>query len=128
MREKTNRFSFTVFAILVSITLLHCRADNLHQEKPAALLKSRLGEKYSASYNETKTYGLYQQQREGDHPKRKLKYVVVRLSDQSIVKEGSFQMGYVRWRDKDAIEVVSSSGARDDQAEKKIITIDKNHR
>jgi hypothetical protein len=109
--------------------LLNCRAAEKNPQQkntlPEALIKSSLGEKYTVTYNAAKTYALCQQSREGDHLRRKFRYIVVRLSDNAIVNEGSFQMGYVKWHDEASIEVLNSSSVRDDRsAEKKIIKID----
>lgn len=87
------------------------------------VVSARLGKKYELAYNASKTYALCQQQRGADHPQRNFNYVVIRLADREIVLEGSFRLGYVKWKDDTSIEVFNSS-IRDEQGEKKIISID----
>jgi hypothetical protein len=75
------------------------------------LVKSKLGSRYTIQHNESKQYALCQQKTsDTDHAYRSFKFIVVKLSDNTIAAEGSFKNGYVKWIDGESIEV-SSSGA-----------------
>jgi hypothetical protein len=125
MPKRLSRISFTVLVFSVFMVLVNCRAadKNLQENTklPEAQIHSRLGKKYTTDYNTSGRYALCRQLREADHSLRKVKYVVVRLSDQSIVLEGSFQGGHVKWFDEKSIEVIDSSVRK--EGEKKIIAI-----
>jgi hypothetical protein len=126
MAEKLTHFSFTLCCVIVSIALVNCRTskksgdvDNVFH----ALVASKLGEKFIVNYNTTKTYALCQQKRADDHQQRNLKYIVVRTSDNTLIQQGSFSMGYVQWHNENEIEVFSSSSSRDDSGDKRIIKV-----
>jgi hypothetical protein len=125
MPEKAIRLVFTLCLLTVSISLMDCKgADTASQKKTLdSVVSERLGNKYDLAYNASKTYTLCQQQRQGDHSQRNFKYVVVRLSDLQVVREGTFRMGNVQWQDDTAIEVLSFSSIRDERGEKKTISI-----
>jgi hypothetical protein len=126
MPEKLLRLTPTLLLLFVFIPLVNCKSHGTpvpQKKKLEDVVSDRLGKKYELAYNASKTYALCQQQREADHPQRNFNYVVVRLADQQIVHEGSFRLGHVKWRDDTSIEVFNSS-IRDEQGEKKIISID----
>lgn len=51
--------------------------------------------------------------------------MVIRMSDYAVVHTGIFSMGYVRWLDNHAIEILSESGTgKDGDSTKKIIHVD----
>jgi hypothetical protein len=125
MPEKPVRLVFTLCLLVVSISLMDCKGADAASQKNTldSVVSERLGNKYDLAYNASKTYVLCQQQREADHNQRNFKYVVVRLSDHQVVREGTFRMGHVQWQDDTSIEVLSFSSIRDEQGEKKIISI-----
>lgn len=126
MLKKQTYIAFTLFLFCVSMTLASCRgADKALQEKISfdSIVGEKLGKKYDVSYNASKSYALCQQQREGDHSQRSFKYLVVRLADNKVIREGSFKMGHVKWRDDISIEVITSSSVKDDQGKREIISI-----
>ena len=87
----------------------------------------KLGKDFAGDYNPDKTYIIFKQIRQGDHSQRLIKYIVVKIADHSVVNEGSYQMGYVKWLNNTDIEVMSSEDpARDDQVSKKIISVKSN--
>lgn len=109
---------------------MNCRAAEKSSLDTAAFksaVKAKLGEPYEVSYNKSQTYALCQQARSGDHIQRRFNYIIVRLADNKVIKEGSFRMGYVKWLDEDSIEVSSSnaSAAKDNEkaTKKEIIDI-----
>lgn len=130
MPARLIRHSLTLFTLSGSILLLlNCRATENNSGGANALnstVKAKLKEPYEISYNKSQTYALCQQARTADHMERRFNFIVVRLSDNKIIVEGSFRMGYVQWIDDDSIEVLNSSSpaVRDDEkGEKKIIDI-----
>jgi hypothetical protein len=128
MPEKLRRISLTLCALSVFIVLLNCKAAQKNDQKPSVafenLVKSKVGAKYKVDYNVSKTYALCQQERAEDHIRRNIKYIVVRLSDNKVINEGFYSMGYVKWFDNNSIEVLSSSIQGTERAgEKKIIKL-----
>jgi hypothetical protein len=126
MPQNQKRISITVCMLLVSIALGGCKAGEKSKQEQVGfenLLKSELGAKYNVSHNVTRTYALCQQEREGDHSRRKFKYIVIRLKDNKVIHRGSYSMGHVKWYDDQSIEVVNSSLREGDSDEKKIIRI-----
>jgi hypothetical protein len=127
--KRIHHVALISFAFCVFITFVNCKgADKILQDKASidSMVSKKLGKKYDLSYNGSKTYALCQQQREGDHQQRSFKYIVVRLSDNYVVREGSFRMGYVKWQGDQSIEVSSSVSVRDEQGQKQIINIHSN--
>jgi hypothetical protein len=131
MPKKPLRILLTPFVLFVSMTLVQCRASEKNRQDPKAafesVVKKKLGERYTVSYNTSRTYALCQQSREADHMQRTFNYVVVHLATNKVVHEGSFSMGSVQWHDEKSIEVLdNSSSGRDDGKtnEKKVINIE----
>jgi hypothetical protein len=125
MPEKAIRLVFTLCLLTVSISLMDCKGADAASQKNTldSVVSEWLGNKYDLAYNASKTYALCQQRREADHSQRNFKYVVVRLSDHQVVREGTFRMGNVQWKDDTSIEVLSFSSIRDERGEKKTIRI-----
>lgn len=129
MRNKITGTAFTVFILLTLTVYMSCKgARPPLQEKKAldVVARERLGKKYEVTYNDSKTFALCQQQREGDHAGRTFQYIVVQLSDNQVVVDGSFKMGYAKWHNNTSIEVVSSASIHDEPGQKKIIPIPSN--
>ena len=82
-----------------------------------------LGSGNIISLNETRTFALCYQDPSGDHALRKYKYLVVRLADRTIVREGIFRIGSVGWAGDESIEVISSSTSVREGSTKKIIHV-----
>ncbi|MEO5601011.1 MAG: hypothetical protein ABIR06_08795 [Cyclobacteriaceae bacterium] len=119
--------TFTIILILIFITGGSCRSaqNKSDQEKTlASLVRQTLGAENEIVVNTSETYALCQQKRHADHFRRKIKYIVVRLSDNTIVREGYFSGGYVKWYNHDSIEVFSSSqSGKEESSTKKIIHV-----
>jgi hypothetical protein len=130
MSGKSIRLVFTLFMLTVSISLMDCKGAGAASQKNTldSVVNEQLGKKYDMAYNASKTYALCQQLREADHSQRNFKYVVVRLSDHRVVREGSFRMGHVQWQGDTSIEVLSFSSVHDEQGEKKVINIQSDQR
>lgn len=111
--------------LLVSIFVLHaCKATQV-QQKPAGVDKiatSMLGKAYEVNYNTSKTLALCYQKRQGDHINRKFKFIVVQIADNKIIKQGTYQLGYVKWVDDHTLEVASAS-TNQAASDKKLIDI-----
>ncbi len=119
--------TFTIILILIFITAGSCRSA---QNKPdqdknfASLVRQTIGAENEVVLNTSETYALCQQKRHADHFRRKIKYIIVRLSDNTIVREGTFSGGYVKWYNHDSIEVFSSSpSGKEESSTKKIIHV-----
>jgi hypothetical protein len=126
MFEKLTHFSFILVCLLVSIALSNCSAaKKINDDKNGfdSLVRARLGEKFTVTYNDNKTYALCQQKRSDDHLRRSFKYIVVRTKDNTVVHEGNFSMGYVQWHDENSIEVFQAASSANDSGDKKIVQI-----
>lgn len=113
--------------ILVFIAAGSCRSVEKNQKKPEdldSLAAQKLGDANEIQLNASGDFALCQQKPKADHPHRSFKYIVVRVSDNSIVTEGYFNSGYVKWYNADSIEVYSVSGAvKSESGSKKIINV-----
>lgn len=98
-----------------------CASRGATKQSLEAKIKSKLGTGYTVSYNEPKTYALYQQSRVNDHANRSFKYLVVNLSDSKIISEGSFRNGYVKWIDNNSIEI--GSATKGELVQKRVIKV-----
>jgi hypothetical protein len=96
-------------------------ATRASQKDLDGLAQSRLGSHYTITYNASKAYAICEQTPSGDHINRKFKFIVVETSSNTIVKEGSFRNGYVKWIDEHSIEV-SSSGL-DEKQDRQVINV-----
>ncbi len=131
MTEKSNLYLTTLSLFLISIIGVGCRSNSPLQQTASStdqIARTKLGEPFSRVDNEDKTYALVQQVRRQDHLKQTIKYLVIQLKDNSIVHEGSFKMGYVKWNSNETIEVFNGDTLNDSKSEKKIIHILSNQR
>lgn len=72
------------------------------------LIAKKLGENTEKEYSPDKSFAIYRQKPGSEsHAKTRYSYIVVRYSDSTIVHEGTFQMGSVRWAGRDVIELVT---------------------
>ena len=115
-----------IFCLL--IVLLSCSPASTSQYSGhrdlQAIAEEKLGKNFSAEYNAEKTYILCKENRQGDQANRLFKFIVIKIADHSIVHEGTYKMGYVKWLDNDSLEVATSNDpARDDNVSKKIISV-----
>ena len=127
MPAKLSRLLFTILAFPIFIALTHCRASSTNKDvsmvQDSVVIKE-LGNEFTAEENASGTLVLYQQKRGADHAGRKLKYLVLRKSDNEIVREGEFQHGYVKWNDESSLAVLSSSSPTS-EGKLEIIRLDK---
>ena len=85
------------------------------------MVRAKLGVDYQVDFNSDKTYALCQQKRStNDHGRRQLKYIVVRIKDNTVTREGAFVQGYAKWIASDMIEVATAEGVSDETTIKKI--------
>jgi hypothetical protein len=113
-----------VFAsFLFSISVLACCSSSktAHTDLDA-FVKNRLGNHYTISYNNSNSYALCQQSRTDDHANRSFKYLVLKVSDRSVINEGLFKNGYVKWVDDKSIEV--GTAGKDEKIDKKVIQVE----
>lgn len=99
-----------IFFILVFI-LTGCASHNAVEQVDTVekIANEALGSEYSIAFNASGTFALCQQKPGADHARRQYRFIVIHLKDNAVVHEGTFRMGYVAWRDDQAIEVVSES-------------------
>lgn len=117
-----------LFTLLILGTLVifpACSATKHYRDTQTdfeTTVKRKLGAQYAVSYNTAKTHALCQQMRSGDHSQRSFRYLVIELSNNKVMREGSFRMGYVRWVNDQSIEVSNSSvGRKNEKANNKEI-------
>jgi hypothetical protein len=112
MRRTFFLVLITVAAHTVFMSFTGCKASEKSLQSAEKLEKSvspKLGKHFIITYNSSKTHALCEQERDGDHSNRIFRYVVVKVADNTIVHEGSFRQGYVRWNDSKSLEVVNGS-------------------
>jgi hypothetical protein len=112
MPSKALSLMLTILLVLVSITCDCCRAANNDQQTRNSpledLIKARIGNDFVVDFNMRKTHALCYQKHSDDHAQRTMQYIVVRLSDTKEVANGTFKMGYVKWKDNETIEVLTT--------------------
>ena len=104
--------SFTRVALLLLFLLpsSQCRTTKTEGDTLEKTVKSKLGKEFSEEYNQSRTFILYKQEENPEKIGEPLKYLVVRVSDTTIVQEGYFTRGYVKWIDNKTIEVLNLPG------------------
>jgi hypothetical protein len=109
--------------ILISMSGHGCSSNSkIARGSLDSLARTKLGSAYSVTYNESKSYVLCQQaSATGDHALRAFKFIVVKVSDNTIKNEGSYRNGYAKWINDKSIEV--RSAGMDEKSETKILTI-----
>ncbi len=93
--------------------------------KEQGVIASKLGNNITTEENTDKTHLLLKQKPEGENVARVYKYIVVRKSDNQIVLEGTYQLGYVKWINDSQIEVLSlpSVTEQDESKYKKVLSV-----
>ena len=100
----------TLFLLAACVT--GCKTSHSNKTNPDelnSLLASKLGESVTTEYNESQTFVLAYQKISLQENKAR-HYVVVKLADNSIVLQGSFRPGSIRWYDNNRIEVADLPG------------------
>lgn len=101
----------TVFLINACL-LLACKSQSVQtnnsNDSIEVVAKRELGNDFRTELNESKTYALCQQTIANDHASSIVKFVVIQVSDNAVVKKGSFQSGYVKWVSNESIETASA--------------------
>jgi hypothetical protein len=112
MPSKALSLMLTILLVAVSITCDSCRAANKDQPTKNSpledLIKARIGNDFVVEFNTHKTHALCYQKHTDDHAQRTMQFIVVRLSDNKEVADGTFTMGYVKWKDDETIEVLTT--------------------
>jgi hypothetical protein len=98
----------TLFLINACL-LLACKSQSIQDTNSTEVIAKReLGNDIRIELNESKTYALCQQTLANDHANSIVKYVVIQVSDNTVVQKGSFQAGYVKWVSNESIETASA--------------------
>jgi hypothetical protein len=108
----------TVFFHAVFITFTGCKVSEKspQSDQLEKIASQKLGANFTTTYNSLKTYALCQQARVGDHSDRIFRYVVIKLADNTIVREGSFRRGHVKWNDSKSLEILNGSRNRNEDS------------
>lgn len=99
----------TLFLINACL-LLACKSQSIQETTSTEVIAKReLGNDFRVELNESKTYALCQQTIANDHANSIVKYVVIQVSDNTVVQKGNFQAGYVKWVSNESIETASAN-------------------
>jgi hypothetical protein len=102
---------FSITTAIQALLFFACKSQPVqHLNLIETNAKKELGAGFRIEYNESKTYALCQQPYAVDHPNRKLKYLVMRVSDAAVVQQGSYQQGNAKWSTDDSIEIETNDG------------------
>jgi hypothetical protein len=105
-------YTFSIFLFLISTALTHCgssKARDAQNPDLQTVADEVLGSQNQIEFNADSTFALCQQRADTDHVRRQYRFIVVRVKDKTIVRNGMFSMGYVKWIDATSIEVYSGS-------------------
>ncbi len=119
-QRPTTMFTFTTF--VVSMLVIGCRSPKDAQVDLRSVIESRLGQAYDTISNQSKSHLLAQQRRQSDHSQQTIRYLVIRLSNKKIVKEGTYQNGFARWFSDHELEIIETTTREENK--RHIIPID----
>jgi hypothetical protein len=121
-----KKIIFTTNIVVLSF-LFSCASQPKVKKQPVNenLVAFKLGTNTSSQENENHTHILYTQKPDGDNAARIYKYAVVSKSDNKIVLDGSYKLGYVKWISNFQIEVLSlpSLTEQDEAKFKKVFSV-----
>lgn len=103
---QTRSFTCATLILLNACVLFACKSHATNSTE--ALAKHELGPDFRIELNESKMHALCQQTIANDHVNSVVKFVVIRISENMIIKKGSFQTGYVKWVSNESIEIATS--------------------
>ena len=133
MNSRTPKNVALWMGLLIVFILATCKSSATKKETSESsiqdLVKSTLGDNVTTDLNASKTYSLIQQLQEPkDIGGKSVHFIVIRLSDTTIVLEGSFMRGYVKWTNDNTLEKFSVPGKvkpdQDMSVYKKLIKVD----
>lgn len=122
----------TTIYILLALVVSSCgvsknsnsaQADN---SKYMQLVTEKLGEHVNCTMNEDETYQLCISETKGtvQQPRNSMKYIIIKLSDNSVVLESTVDGGTVDWYNQKMIQVYQTPGImREDQTRDDFITL-----
>jgi hypothetical protein len=126
-RAIAKTFAVNTILFLIATTSTHCspvKGRHVHNPDLQTVVDQALGSPNQITFNENGTFALCQQKPETNHARRLYRFVVIRVRDNAIVREGAFSMGYVKWINNKSIEVYSGSTSRSGtDGSKKIIHV-----
>jgi hypothetical protein len=117
---------FSAFALGIATGSVQCQNTqkiSSAEETFVTVVTERLGKKYTCDDNQSRSFALCKQTREGDQAMREFNYVLIRRADNKVTHEGIFRMGDVRWKDDTTIEVTGTSSVRTEVLERKTFSI-----
>lgn len=116
-----------VITLLISTVFMlssGCQAER-HQAKTKiiSIADHNLGKSNMIEYNSSKTFALCIQTTTDSHVARKYKFIVIKVSDGTIVYRGSFSLGYVKWLNDNSLEILNSDDVLSGDMSKEAIRI-----
>jgi hypothetical protein len=119
--------SLTIFLLIAFIAFSGCGGQRNISRGEArnlqAVADETLGIDNTIELNMSESYALCYQTPSADHARKKYRYIVVALPNLSVIHEGIFSMGSVKWADDESIEVVSGSTSLRGAGTTKIINV-----
>ena len=99
---------------LLMISLVMVSFACKSQENGAlSIINDKFGKEAYISYNEARSYALVQQPVASNSDHYNSKYVIIKLADGDILKEGKIVRGYIKWVDSYQLELFETPGVID---------------
>jgi hypothetical protein len=104
-----------ILLIVVCIGVFSCcnscsSSRKVKAEQIHSLLQEKLGSSLTQEKNSSGNFILYKQDQPETNIKIALKFVVVNIAENTIIYEGSFLPGYVKWHSDSELEILSVPG------------------
>ena len=109
--HQNRLMDYSILIVLVGLSITTCRPvqpAGRTNESTLNIATARLGKEIETYPNSTEEYLLCLQN--GDAQSILRKFLIIRTSDSSVLLEDSFSPGYVKWKSKTSIEVLSVPG------------------
>ncbi|MDH4090960.1 MAG: hypothetical protein OEV74_10545 [Cyclobacteriaceae bacterium] len=94
-------------------TLTTCGSSNFAQAPHSSIkqqIQSQVGENFVTKYNASGSYALITPKQAPENIETNMHFLVLRLADSAVVKDGSYLRGYVKWVDDETLEKLSLPG------------------
>lgn len=106
-----------VIPTLILLTIFSCKAQQ--QKHSLQVISEKIGDNAIIDYNRDHSFALVQEKfsvvQDGEYTSS---FLIIRMSDNKIIKEGKVVHGYIKWINDDIIEIFEMPGViKDDQEE-----------
>lgn len=106
-----------VIPALILLTIFSCKAQQ--QKHSLQVISEKIGDNAIIDYNKDRSFALIQEKfsvvQDSEYTSS---YLIIRMSDNKIIKEGKVVHGYIKWINDDIIEIFEMPGLiKDDQEE-----------